>query len=127
MIQIPFIAAAKWVGGNWKGLAVVGIAAAVMFFIWSWDARGNKIDELENQVKGYRDVVAAQLAWHDETVSALERKAQSDDERSNFEAESARRNQADREAGDGPLAPVLRNGIGSLSRRQAERNKRNPG
>ncbi len=112
---------------NHKTLVAIAVAAATLaYFIWLADSRGKELTEAKEALKGYKQVVADMRQWHEDTVGALERKSLNDDERNNFETEMARRNQADREAGDGPLAPVLANGFHKLSLRQAERQSRNP-
>lgn len=109
----------KWVVSNPGAVVRLILVAALALLIWSWNGRGEKIADQARTIEGYRTVVKDMRQWHEETTAALERKHGNDQDRSDFEREAAVQNEAGRQAGDGPLAPVLRNGIDRLRERQA--------
>lgn len=110
---------------NKSTIAMGLILAALAWYAWRADQLGDERDELALQVAGYQQVVADMGAWHEATVAALEGKTRNDKERNEFRNTAAARNSADRADGDGPLAPVLFNGLHELGLRQAAR-KENP-
>jgi type II secretory pathway pseudopilin PulG len=124
--KIPGWGILIWLWNNKTLVAIVGAAGVFLYYVWLADKRGQERDELKEQLRGASQVISDQRAWHDDTVAALERKANNETERSDFERGAVARNQADRVAGDGPVAPVLRDGLSALRRRQAEGRIHNP-
>ncbi len=112
----------------WKYKTVIGIAISLglfSYYVWLADKRGQERDDLEKMLRGASEVIADQRAHYEQNIAALERQGQYEQQRNEFERTETARNQADRVAGDGPLAPVLRNGLHKLSLRQADIKARN--
>ncbi len=110
----PLSTIATWAAGI-AGAVVVGLLS---WYAWRAHELGEQRDELAAQVAAYEQVVKDMREWHDATTAALERKSKNDNERNEFKNDAAARNSAGRVAGDGPLAPVLRDGLFALQRRQ---------
>lgn len=113
----------------WKYRTVIGIAISLGLFgyyVYLADLRGKERDELSDKLTAATQVIRDMRAWHDATVAALERKVEGERERHDFEQEQIIRNQEGRKNGDGPLAPVLADGLQRLRERQAARSNRNP-
>lgn len=120
------VAIVKWLWDNKALIGFVVALGAVGFMVHRADLKAQEQREISAQLDEVKDTIDDMRAWHDKTIASLERKTHEDQNRTDFSLQAATQNQADRIAGDGPLAPVLRNGLSGLGRRQAERNARNP-
>lgn len=114
-----------WVLNNKRLVFILALSAGLAWFMWRADELGEERDALEDQVHSYQQVVADMQKWHDDTTAALERKTEDDRKRNEFKNAAISRNTSGRASGDGPLAPVLRDGLRELGARQA-RGKENP-
>ena len=104
---------------NKSTISAVVVVGLLSWYAWRAHDLGQQRDELATQVEAYQQVVQDMQEWHEATTAALERKSKNDTERSEFKNGAAARNSAGRASGDGPLAPVLRDGLREIQRRQA--------
>lgn len=115
---IPF----KWLWGNKE---VVAVVAVIVIAGLGWHlalSRKTEIESLGVKLEEANAIIKTMEANHKAVVGALERKVESDKDRNNFEKDRALKNAEGRINGDGPLAPVLRDGLRSLAERQHKYN-----
>lgn len=108
-----------WFVWAWRNKGTVGflvIVTALAYYAYLAKSRGIENDELSEQVRGYKSVMADMRDWHEETVRVLEKQRAEAIERLEFETQLRADIKNDE---DGPLAPVLRNTLDKLQRRNA--------
>ena len=99
---------------NWQ-LVALGIAALLLvILIWSWDARGRAIDELNRQVEQYEESLKQVRAANEILVNRLAERSQEVTRQLNLIG----RIQRAPESENGPVAPVLRNTLDELRNNQ---------
>lgn len=111
--------------GLWDNRKLIGLGilvAALLVCAFLAHSRGQERDKLKTAYDQAVDYINDQKAVYDATVAAMERKVESDKDRNRFEIDQAGRNSAGRVSGDGPLSPVLRDGLRAVAERQAARN-----
>jgi len=125
-LPIPQVISTIKILWKYKTLVALGLSVGVLgYYAHLAERRGVERDAAETSLASVKETLDNLRAVSDQKIAALERKVEDDNERSYFEQESARLNEAGRVMGDGPLAPVLRDGLGRLRKRQAAfRNQR---
>lgn len=124
MIPIAEIKGLGWFWKHREGVLTFVVIVAIGVFLWVADGWRKDRDAYKAQLDDAQQTIIDQKAAFDASTAALQRKVESDQERNEFELGAVRRNQADRAAGDGPISPVLFNGLQQLRSRQAEHAKR---
>lgn len=120
--QIPGFGAVVWIFNNWKLVAALASVGGLVYFAYLADKRGRERNEAVAMVASAQKTIDDLRAWHDATTAALERKVDRERDSKTFEANQDMRRLAAGEAGDGPLSPVLRDGMRAIAQRQSTRN-----
>lgn len=120
---LPFLLKFRWIKFAWDNrwilalVVLVALIAGEALYLRHVLAENGK---LEKQVEDLSSTLEIERENHKNVVKALEGKARDAEERQNFKEKSRREIEKDRQNGDAPMAPVLRNTLDRLRTRQAD-------